>query len=385
MTQPSILLVDDIDANLVALDGVLGDLDCDVVRARSGNEGLRQLLKREFAVMLLDVHMPKMDGYEMARYARENPDTREVPIIFLTAMNQTEDNLLQGYGSGAVDVLYKPLSPLILRSKVRVFLELYNTRRRLADGLAAHEKTLVELRASRDELERRHLALEQAQRDHRELTEFIVHDLKNPLSVVYSGLEWATERIPRSQGELGEAIGDACEASLRLRSMIEDLLTISRMEQANFPLQREILSVTKFLTSVVQAYASRAQKKGIVLVLPVEESLEVQADQTLLRRVVENILDNAFRYTPAKGRIAVSARPTLGVEINVSNDGPAIPPPERLRIFEKFKRGTGDRASSGNAGLGLYFCKRAVEAHGGEIDVTSTRDWPTQFRINLPT
>jgi signal transduction histidine kinase len=321
----------------------------------------------------------------MAYYARENPDTRQVPIIFLTAMNQTEDNLLQGYGSGAVDILYKPFSPLILRSKVRVFLDLYNTRRNLADGLAAHQKTLVELQASRDELEQRHRALEQAQRDHRELTEFIVHDLKNPLSVVYAGLDWATEQIPPNQGELGQAIADSREAAMRLRTMIEDLLTISRMEQANFPLQRELMSVTKFLRSVVLGYTTRAQKSGIVLLPPSEEIVEVTADQRLLRRVVENILDNAFRYTPAKGRIAVSVRPSGGVEIDVSNDGPVIPPPERHRIFEKFKRGAGERSACGNAGLGLYFCKRAVEAHGGGIRVISTQDWPTSFRINLPT
>jgi signal transduction histidine kinase len=375
---PSILVVDDVEPNVVALEALIGDLGCEVVRATSGNEGLRQLLKREFAVILLDVQMPGMDGYEMARYARANPDTRDVPIIFLTAMDRTEENILQGYGSGAVDVLYKPLNPLILRSKVRVFLDLYITRRRLADGVA-------ELRASTDELERRHHALEQAQRDHRELTEFIVHDLKNPLSVVYSGLEWAIEQIPSTQGDFGAAIADAFEATVRLRSMIEDLLTISRMEQPSFDLRREVVSVGTFLRSIVQSYMARAQKRGIDLALPPAESGEVHADQTLLRRVVENILDNAFRYTPPKGRIAVTVRPSAGVEINVSNDGPVIPAPERRRIFEKFKRGAGERAGRGNAGLGLYFCKRAVEAHGGEIDVLETRDWPTLFRINLPT
>ncbi len=384
MTRPSILLVDDVEANLVALEALLADVDCDLVRAKSGNEGLRQLLKREFAVMLLDVQMPNMDGYEMAHYARENPETRQIPIIFLTAMNQTEDNMLQGYGSGAVDILYKPFSPMILRSKIRVFLDLYNTRRNLTDELAAHRKTLVELKASRDELEQRHRALEQAQRDHRELTEFIVHDLKNPLSIAYSGLDWVSEQIPATQGDIGQAIADAREATTRLRSMIEDLLTISRMEQSNFPLQRELLSVTRFLRSVVQGFAARALQSDIVLVPPSEEMVEVVADQRLLRRVVENILDNAFRYTPAKGRIAVTVRPNHGVEINVSNDGPVIPPPDRSRIFEKFKRGAGERGTTGNAGLGLYFCKRAVEAHGGEIAVISTQDWATSFRINLP-
>src|SRR5687768_15448699 len=135
-SKPSVLLVDDIDANLVALEALLSDLDCELVRAKSGNEALRQLLKREFAVVLLDVQMPEMDGYEVARYARENPHTREVPIIFLTAggtaqsgldsqrpgprrseAGLADENVLRGYGSGAVDFLFKPVNPTILRSK----------------------------------------------------------------------------------------------------------------------------------------------------------------------------------------------------------------------------------------------------------------------------
>src|SRR5689334_534415 len=120
--RPRILLVDDVEANLVALEAALASLDCDVTCARSGNDALRELLKRDFAVMLLDVQMPEMDGFEVARLARENPATREVPIIFVTAMNETEENMLRGYGSGAVDLLFKPVNPQILRSKVKVFL-----------------------------------------------------------------------------------------------------------------------------------------------------------------------------------------------------------------------------------------------------------------------
>ena len=381
---PSVLLVDDVEANLVALEGVLGSLPCQLIRASSGYEGLKHLLKGGFAVMLLDVQMPKMDGYEMARLARGNPSTRDVPIIFLTAQHQTEEHLLQGYGSGAVDILFKPISSIILRSKVRVFLDLYNSRRRIADGLEAQRQTLLELQASRDELEQRHRALEQAQREHRELTEFIVHDIKSPLTAVCSGLELAQSEIPTSQSDLAGAIADASEGAARVRSMIEDLLTISRMEQSDFPLQREALSVTKLLRSVIKGYVRRAHERGIDLAAPPEVLLEISADGTLMRRVFENILDNAFRYTPARGRIAVTVSAAAGVEINVSNDGPAIPAGERERIFEKFRRGDGDRNTSGNAGLGLYFCKRAVEAHGGGIDVLETQEWPTSFRINLP-
>src|SRR5437868_2737872 len=143
--RPSILIVDDIEANLVALEAQLGNLGCEVIRAASGNEALRQLLKREYAVMLLDVQMPDMDGYEVARYARDNPATREVPIIFLTAMNSSEDNILRGYGTGAVDFLLKPINPRVLRGKVQVFLDLYLGRLRLTEEVEAHKKTLAEL------------------------------------------------------------------------------------------------------------------------------------------------------------------------------------------------------------------------------------------------
>jgi signal transduction histidine kinase len=384
-TRPNVLIVDDVEANLVALEALLDPLKCNLVRARSGNEGLKQLLRREFAVILLDVQMPGMDGYEMARLARSHPSARETPIIFVTANNLTEDTLLQGYGSGAVDVLFKPVSPIILRGKVQVFLDLFNAHRRLEDEIQTHKSTLAQLQASRDELASRHAALERAQQDQRELTEFIVHDLKNPLTVVNAGLELVGELVPDAGSDLGQTVSEAAEAARRLRTMVEDLLAISRMEQSDFPLQREAVSLTKLLRAVIQAYVRRAQERGIVLAPPPDVSVEIKADRTLLQRVLENILDNAFRYTPANGRIAVTtSRSNQAVEINVSNDGPPIPERERQRVFEKFRRGARDASSFGNAGLGLYFCKRAVEAHGGGIDIVQIPDWPTSFRISLP-
>src|SRR4029079_1569392 len=145
MTRPNVLLVDDVEANLIALEAQLSSLSCNLVRASSGNDGLRELLKREFAVMLLDVQMPDMDGYEMAAFARENPATREVPILFVTAMLETEESALRGYGSGAFDFLFKPVNPHVLRSKVQVFLDLFLGRQSLNNEIAAHRQTLVEL------------------------------------------------------------------------------------------------------------------------------------------------------------------------------------------------------------------------------------------------
>src|SRR6188768_1199955 len=129
---PAVLIVDDVEANLTALQALLEGVRCTVTSASSGTQALRALLRKNFAVMLLDVQMPDMDGYEVARHARMNPSTRDVPIIFLTATHDSPDNVARGYGSGAVDFLFKPLDSTILLSKVRVFLDLDAARRTLS-------------------------------------------------------------------------------------------------------------------------------------------------------------------------------------------------------------------------------------------------------------
>src|SRR3954454_5120608 len=151
LDRPAVLVVDDVQANLVAVQALLEDMDCDIVSARSGNDALRHLLRRDFAVVLLDVQMPEMDGYEVAHHARRNPSTRDVPIIFLTAANNSEGMILRGYGSGAVDFLFKPLNPSILRGKVRVFLELHEAHRKVADAKAVLERTNAYLRELADQ------------------------------------------------------------------------------------------------------------------------------------------------------------------------------------------------------------------------------------------
>src|SRR4051794_26807045 len=144
---PAVLVVDDVEANLISIEALLDGMACEVVLARSGDAALRQLLRREFAVILLDVEMPEMDGFEVAHHVSRNPATQEVPIVFLTAMHETDASVLRGYGSGAVDILFKPINSMVLRSKVRVFLDLYRGRRQLAESRRALEDMNRELSA----------------------------------------------------------------------------------------------------------------------------------------------------------------------------------------------------------------------------------------------
>ncbi len=231
-----------------------------------------------------------------------------------------------------------------------------------------------------------------ARLEHRELTELIVHDLKAPLSIVRAGLEWVGGHLRPDQHDVADAVADASAAAHRLSGMIGDLLTVSQLDGGRMPLSRQRVNLPGLFERLVHAYARRARETGIVLGTDLAggdpgapgAALEVQADPALLQRVLENIVENAFRYTPPAGHIVLSAHAAGRIEIAISNDGPAIPIGDRVRIFNKFARGESEPARSGSAGLGLYFCKCVVEAHGGDIAVVDSDRWPTSFRITLP-
>jgi signal transduction histidine kinase len=255
----------------------------------------------------------------------------------------------------------------------------------LEEELLAIKECRDALQASNDDLERRNAALEDAMRQHAELTAFALHDLKSPLAVVYMTLGWLSRNLSTLDTRATEYLADAMRGATRLRSMVSDLLVISRLDQPSFVVHREPFDVGPLLNSVLKSFRGRAEEAEIHLTSPAEGAeLLIDADRAILQRVFENILDNALRYTPRGGRIAVGARRSAGIEIVFSNDGPPIRPADRLSIFERYNRcGTG-AGEHGNAGLGLTFCKRAIEAHGGHIAVIETHEWPTSFLIVLP-
>jgi signal transduction histidine kinase len=211
----------------------------------------------------------------------------------------------------------------------------------------------------------------------------IVHDLRSPLTTLSGELEWMGSRI-LTITEQSESIELARSSAARMNAMITDLLMVLHMEEVPIALRREPVNLFDFVATIALGHARRMEKQGVVLVQRCEADAEVHADPALLRRVMENLIDNALRYTPRAGRIAVQTRTGSRVEIIVSNDGPSIPTADRQRIFDKFKRGANDSHGSANFGLGLYFCRRTIQAHGGAIEVVETEGWPTSFVITLP-
>ncbi len=360
--KPCVLLVDDVEANLVALSAELDRLGCELVRANNGNEALRQLLKREFAVMLLDVQMPDMDGFEVAHHARENPQTRDVPIIFVTAMHETEAGVLRGYGSGAVDILFKPVNPYILRSKVQVFLDLYLSRRRLADEIEAHKRTLVELEG---------------------FSYSVSHDLRAPLRPLVGFAQALLEDYGDKLDAQGkEYLVRIRAAGQRMGQLIEDLLRLARIGRSE--LRRESVNLTALAEAVFAELRSAEPDRPCELVAAPD--LKVKGDEGLLRVALENLLRNAWKFSRKKPqvRIELGTRSARGqAAYFVRDGGVGFRAESASRMFQPFQRFHSGADFEGT-GIGLAIVDRIVRHHGGEIWAESVPGEGATFLFTLP-
>jgi signal transduction histidine kinase len=356
-----LLLVDDDPRNLALLEGYLAPLGHHVERANGGREALELFERAEPDLVLLDVMMPDLDGIDVLTHIRARTGGSYVPVVLVTALSEREDRL-RGLEAGADDFLLKPVDAAILLARVR---------------------TLLRLKQTLDELGARNALLERLQREQRELTSFIVHDLKNPLAVVHLNLAWSREQLAElGAAEAAEALEDASDATARMQGMVGDILRVAQLEEAVFPLQPRSIAMAELLDDVARAHAREAEKKSIDLTVRCTADLATTADPALLRRVIENLVENGLRHTPSRGRVELSAAAESSTcSVVVANTGVAIPESERARVFDRF-HSSGPRA--GSAGLGLYFCRRAIEAHGGTIEVTERGGWPVAFVLRLP-
>lgn len=413
-----VLLVDDRRENLLVLEAVLSDVNAELVTALSGADALRRLLRDDFAVILLDVDMPGMDGYETAERIRSRDRSRRTPIVFVTAVGMSREHVARGYAVGAVDYLTKPVVPEILRAKVEAFLELWRARRALEVEVRQRRAAEAEIRQLNRELEERvaqrtlelatanwELALEVAERRRAEaelaesyerlraletlrdsLTHMVVHDMRTPLTALLTGLETALELGPVEETQR-ECLTMAIQGGETLLRMINDVLDVSRLEQGTVPIHRESIFLPRLIDAAVAQVESLARAKGVWLSAHPDAALPpVDGDADMLRRTLVNLLGNAVKFTPPHGRVEVRAYPAPGeVRISVMDTGEGIPTAAFGRIFEKFGQVVERREGRVNStGLGLTFCKLAVEAHGGRIWVESELGSGSTFTFALP-
>jgi signal transduction histidine kinase len=381
----NVLAVDDTPANLVALEAALSPLRCRLVTARSGDEALTRMLEQEFALVLMDVAMPEMDGYETARWIRTTRLTQHVPIIFLTAYDQAEERVAHAYKLGAVDYLFKPLDTNILRAKVNAFLALHVRTQEVAhlQMQRALDEERARMREQTMERELEQLAL--ADRRKNEFLAMLAHELRNPLAPIRSAIDLIRQapEVPMSPRLL-----DIVDRQLfHVTRLVDDLLDVSRIAARKLELRREIVDLASVIDLAVTETQPAFEAKQHVLTLhPPPEPMAVDVDAVRLVQVIANLLTNAARYTPRGGRIDVTWECEQRMAfVRLADNGIGIDPSLLDRVFDMFVQERTRSADRSGLGVGLALAKQLVEMHGGKIHAASDGvNKGSTFSIELP-
>jgi two-component system, sensor histidine kinase and response regulator len=356
---PSILLVDDTVENLRLLAGMLATRGFDARPVTSGREALQAAAHEPPDLVLLDVTMPEMSGFEVCLKLRENPATRDVPIIFLTALTEVE-NKVKGFAVGGTDYVTKPF-------------QLEEVLARVGNQLA--------LRAARQQLERSLQKVREAEQMRDDLANMIVHDMRSPLTVLLMQLEMMKGG---ATGQMADDVRDAIQGAMRLNELASTLLDVSRLEEGKMPLSRTATDLSAMAHEVRTALSAVERERPIEVTGA--DAVVFACDAGLIRRVMENLVSNAIKHTPRKGKVRIDVTPRPhGVRIAVHDEGSGVPMESRHTIFEKFGAVTvrKDRTYH-SVGLGLAFCKLTVEAHGGWIAVEDGSPVGSVFAFELP-
>ena len=366
------LLVDDLEENLVALEALLSRDGLDLDKAHSGEDALELMLANEYALALLDVQMPGMDGFELAEIMRANERSRHIPIIFVTAGSGDAVRRFRGYEAGAVDFIQKPIEADILRSKANVFLDLYLQRQQIV--------------AQRDELKSLTTALQAADQQKNRFLAVLAHELRNPLAVLAAGIN-ILER--KTDPDVIDTIRKSMRQHLGyMTRLVDDLLDINRIERGKISLRRENVLLSDILPSALEVVAPAIEvgNHALAVDLP-QQAILLDVDPARFIQIVGNVVGNAARYTPKGGRIDVSAsRVADKASIVVSDNGVGIPTHQHARIFEMFEQSDAGMGVVGDGlGIGLALVKQLVELHGGTIQlVSSVPGEGSTFEIQLP-
>jgi two-component system sensor histidine kinase/response regulator len=366
-TPGLLLVVDDDAANREVLSRRLERQGHDVRTASSGLDAMRILGESAFDLVLLDIMMPEMDGYEVLGRIKADSTLQHIPVIMISALNELQ-SVVRCIEAGAEDYLAKPFNPTLLKARIGACLEKKRGRDResaLFEQLQNNYKRLQELETQRDDMRN-----------------MIVHDLRTPLTALIVGIEML-EMDGTLSGTQQEIIAIAAGGGRILLGMINDLLDVEKMESGSTDLQYDEITPAALVAGAVAQVALLAEESQTTLVTDVAANLRTfSGDAKKLSRTLVNLIGNAIKFTGA-GTVTVSAHQDdpATIRFSVRDSGPGIPSQAFGRIFEKFGQLDSRRVGTG---LGLAFCKLAVEAHGGRITVESTLGAGSTFSFTIP-
>ena len=389
--KANILLVDDQPAKLLSYEAMLSELGETLITAGSGSEALDHLLRTDVAVVLVDVCMPELDGFELAAMMREHPRFQKTPIIFVSGVHLTELDRLKGYACGAVDYVSVPVVPEILRAKVSVFVDLFRKTRELERLNRELEQRVAErtaeLQASAADLLEREEALREADRRKDEFLAMLAHEIRNPLAPIRTAVQLLRlKELPDAQRvKARDVIERQVEHLVRL---IDDLLDVARITRGAITLHRERVDMAEVVARALETSRPLidARRHELAVVLP-EEPLTVEGDITRLSQVLGNLLNNAAKYTDAEGRIHVRVeRDGTEAVVHVQDNGIGISEAVLPKVFDLFTQV--DRRldrPSGGLGIGLALVRRLVDMHGGTVSAHSGGPGQgTEIVVRLP-
>jgi signal transduction histidine kinase len=401
----SILLVDDRPENLLALEAILEPLSQVLVRAGSGPEALRQVLATDFAVMLLDVQMPGMNGFEVAEIIKSRERSRTIPIIFLSAISKEDAYVFKGYSMGAVDYVFKPFNPDVLRSKVAVFVDLFLKQRELQQQgellresqkrelelehrtslLEAEARSAAKLSQMNDELHRRQIALEQAMGARNRFYASMSHELRTPINAV---IGYSTIMLDNIYGPLNpkqkEGLQRSLKAARHLLELVNDVLDLSKIEAGKIELSLQPVMFPSLIEDLFVTVRPLADEYGSTLSLDVEgSSFNIVSDPRRVRQILLNLLSNAIKFGEGKPiRVTCRQCENRSAEIEVIDQGVGIAQDDIARIFEEFVQVS--ESKQPGTGLGLPISRRLALLLDGSLTVCSKPGEGSSFRLTLP-